>query len=133
MRAHGFRRSGRRSRLPHPAAVDIEDLHTNRHGCRQHELHLRSIEEWIRPGAAVGRTAGTDRSGPQREASKMKFALTGATGFIGSHILTELVSHGHDVTALVRDEKQTATVADRGAKAAVVDLYDRPAVIKAFK
>jgi nucleoside-diphosphate-sugar epimerase len=61
---------------------------------------------------------------------KMKIALTGATGFIGSHILTELVSNGHDVTALVRDEKQAATVADRGANAAVVDLYDRPAVIK---
>jgi nucleoside-diphosphate-sugar epimerase len=62
----------------------------------------------------------------------MKVALTGATGFIGSHILTELVSHGHNVTALVRDEKQAATVADRGAKAAVVDLYDRPAVVKVF-
>jgi len=62
----------------------------------------------------------------------MNVALTGATGFIGSHILTELVSHGHDVTALVRDEKQVATVADRGAKAAVVDLYDKPAVIKVF-
>ena len=60
----------------------------------------------------------------------MKVALTGATGFVGSHILTELASHGHNVTALVRDEKQAATVADRGAKAAVVDLYDRPAVIK---
>ena len=62
----------------------------------------------------------------------MKIALTGATGFIGSHIVTELVSHGHDVTALVRDEKQAAIVADRGAKAAVVDLYDRPAVAKVF-
>jgi nucleoside-diphosphate-sugar epimerase len=62
----------------------------------------------------------------------MKIALTGATGFIGSHILSELVSHGHDVTALVRDEKQAAIVADRGSNAAVVDLYDRPAVAKAF-
>ena len=60
----------------------------------------------------------------------MRFALTGATGFIGSHILTELVSNGHAVTALVRDEKQASTVAKRGAKAAVVDPYDRPAVIK---
>ena len=32
----------------------------------------------------------------------MKVALTGATGFIGSHILTELREHGHEVTALVR-------------------------------
>src|SRR3954447_19404782 len=41
----------------------------------------------------------------------MKVALTGATGFIGSHILSELEAHGHEVTALGRD----------------VDLYDRPA------
>ena len=33
----------------------------------------------------------------------MKVALTGATGFIGSHVLTELRDHGHEVTALVRD------------------------------
>ena len=31
----------------------------------------------------------------------MKVALTGATGFIGSHVLTELRDHGHEVTALV--------------------------------
>jgi nucleoside-diphosphate-sugar epimerase len=58
----------------------------------------------------------------------MKVVLTGATGFIGSHILTELDKHGHEVTALVRDEAQAATVAARGATPAVVDLYDRPAV-----
>jgi nucleoside-diphosphate-sugar epimerase len=62
----------------------------------------------------------------------MKIALTGATGFIGSHILTELVTHGHDVTALVRDDKQAAIVADRGANARVVDLYDEPALAEAL-
>jgi nucleoside-diphosphate-sugar epimerase len=58
----------------------------------------------------------------------MKVALTGATGFIGSHILTELHKHGHEVTALVRNDAQAAVVAARGATPAVVDLYDRPAV-----
>jgi nucleoside-diphosphate-sugar epimerase len=58
----------------------------------------------------------------------MNVALTGATGFIGSHVLTELIEHGHEVTALVRDEDQVEIVATRGAKPAVVDLYDRPAV-----
>ena len=60
----------------------------------------------------------------------MKVALTGATGFIGSHVLTELLKHGHEVTALVRDETQADTVAVRGATPAVVDLYDRPAVAR---
>jgi nucleoside-diphosphate-sugar epimerase len=55
-------------------------------------------------------------------------ALTGATGFIGSHVLTELHKHGHEVTALVRDDAHADTVAACGATAAVVDLYDRPAV-----
>jgi nucleoside-diphosphate-sugar epimerase len=59
----------------------------------------------------------------------MKVALTGATGYIGSHVLTELSEHGHEVTALVRDETRADTVAARGAKAAVVDLYDRPAMV----
>ena len=58
----------------------------------------------------------------------MNVALTGATGFIGSHILTELREHGHEVTALVRDDAQADVIAARGAKPQVVDLYDRPAV-----
>lgn len=60
----------------------------------------------------------------------MKVALTGANGFIGSHILTELRQHGHQVTALVRDDAQAGAVAAGGATPVVVDLYDRPAVTK---
>jgi NAD dependent epimerase/dehydratase family enzyme len=59
----------------------------------------------------------------------MKVALTGSTGFVGSHILTELQEHGHEVTALVRDDAQAKTVAARGATAAVTDLRDRQAVV----
>ena len=58
----------------------------------------------------------------------MKVALTGATGFIGSHVLMDLYKHGHEVTALVRDDDQADRVASRGATPTVVDLYDRPAV-----
>jgi nucleoside-diphosphate-sugar epimerase len=60
----------------------------------------------------------------------MDVALTGATGFIGSHILSEMAAHGHDVTALVRNEAQAETVAAQGASPVVVDLFDRPAVVK---
>src|ERR1700755_1088059 len=56
----------------------------------------------------------------------MKVALTGGTGYVGSHVLTELREHGHEVTALVQDGARADIVAAHGAKAAVVDLYDRP-------
>ena len=58
----------------------------------------------------------------------MKVVLTGATGFVGSHVLAELQEHGHDVLALVRDEQHAGVVTARGAEATVVDLYDSPAV-----
>ena len=63
----------------------------------------------------------------------MKVALTGATGFIGSHILAELLDKGHEVTALVRGYDQADAVASRGAKPAVVDLHDRGAVVSLMK
>jgi nucleoside-diphosphate-sugar epimerase len=62
----------------------------------------------------------------------MKVTLTGATGFIGSHVLTELQDHGHEVTAFVRDDAQADIVAARGAIPAVVDLYDRATVTSVF-
>ncbi len=62
----------------------------------------------------------------------MKIALTGATGFIGSHVLTELQDNGHEVTALVRDDAQAGVIADRGATPIVIDLYDRAGVVGAL-
>ena len=59
----------------------------------------------------------------------MRVALTGATGFIGSHVLTELHEHGHEVVALVRDDAAAERVAGHGATPARVDLTDRPAVV----
>jgi nucleoside-diphosphate-sugar epimerase len=63
------------------------------------------------------------------EVPAMKVAVTGATGFIGSHVLTDLYKNGHEVTALVRNDDQADIVATRGATPVVVDLYDRPAVV----
>ena len=63
----------------------------------------------------------------------MKVAVTGATGFIGSHVLTELQEHGHEVTAFVRDASKAEILADRGATPTVVDLYDRAAVVRVVR
>jgi nucleoside-diphosphate-sugar epimerase len=62
----------------------------------------------------------------------MNVTLTGATGFIGSHILTDLIQNGHEVTALVRDDAQADRAAAAGATPMVIDLYDRPAVESVF-
>jgi len=63
----------------------------------------------------------------------MKVALTGATGFVGSHVLTELRDNGHEVTALVRDAAGADTVQARGAVPAVVDLFDGPSVARLLR
>ena len=63
----------------------------------------------------------------------MNVALTGATGFIGSHILSALQEHGHQVTALVRDEARAEIVEARGAVPAVVDLHDVPVVARLLR
>lgn len=60
----------------------------------------------------------------------MRIALTGATGFVGSHILMELREHGDEVVALVRDDDQADRAVASGATAAVVDLYDRATVAR---
>ena len=57
----------------------------------------------------------------------MKVGLTGATGFVGSHVLAELHEQGHEVTAFVR-ESGAARAAERGATPVVVDLEDRAAM-----
>jgi nucleoside-diphosphate-sugar epimerase len=59
----------------------------------------------------------------------MNVTLTGATGFIGSHVLSELLDHGHSVTALIRDHADADALTARGATPVVVDLHDRPAVV----
>jgi len=43
-----------------------------------------------------------------------------------------LFKHGHEVMALVRNDDQADIVAARGATPIVVDLYDRPAVVRIF-
>lgn len=47
--------------------------------------------------------------------------------FVGSHIVTELEAHGHEVIGVVRDDPETLTA--RGATPDLVDLYDRAALV----
>lgn len=56
----------------------------------------------------------------------MKIALIGATGYIGSALLDEAVSRGHDVTALV--SRPANVQARAGVRAVRVDVQEREAL-----
>ncbi|WP_303311625.1 NAD(P)-dependent oxidoreductase [Hymenobacter sp. BT730] len=51
----------------------------------------------------------------------MKIALIGATGFVGSHLLTEALSRGHEVTAIVRNPSKLS-VQHENLRVAVGDV-----------
>ncbi|HYP31756.1 MAG TPA: NAD(P)H-binding protein [Burkholderiaceae bacterium] len=61
----------------------------------------------------------------------MKIALIGATGFVGSALVTELLRRGHQVTALVRNPTRLEARPNLVAKA--LDAYDADAVAAAVK
>jgi nucleoside-diphosphate-sugar epimerase len=50
--------------------------------------------------------------------------VTGATGFVGSHILGALLDRGEKVRALVRDSKKAQVLRDRGVEVVEGDLLD---------
>lgn len=46
----------------------------------------------------------------------MKYFITGATGFIGSHLAAQLIESGHQVVALVRNRERARNLAALGAR-----------------
>lgn len=62
----------------------------------------------------------------------MKVALIGATGFVGSHLLQELVNRGFEVTAVARSVDKIP-VKDGKPKAVAADVTDVKALASALK
>nr|WP_295738863.1 SDR family oxidoreductase [uncultured Acidocella sp.] len=61
----------------------------------------------------------------------MRIFVTGATGFIGSALVKELILAGHEVTGLYRDEAKRAALEATGARALHGDMKDYPLLTKA--
>lgn len=58
----------------------------------------------------------------------MRVFVTGASGWIGSHTVDELLTHGHQVVGLARSEGSAATIEAKGAEALRGDLDDLEAI-----
>jgi nucleoside-diphosphate-sugar epimerase len=61
----------------------------------------------------------------------MKALVTGATGFVGSHLAEALRRHGVELTALARAPAKAAALAPLGVRVVAGDLHDRPALERA--
>lgn len=61
----------------------------------------------------------------------MRALVTGATGFVGSHLVDRLLASGSSVSALVRDPAKAGSLARQGVRLIVGDLSDRAALVKA--
>lgn len=58
----------------------------------------------------------------------MRYALTGATGFVGGELVRQLISDGHEVVALVRAPTRAPDLADLGVGLIEGDLDDDAAL-----
>jgi nucleoside-diphosphate-sugar epimerase len=54
----------------------------------------------------------------------MKIFVTGASGFVGSAVVQELLAHGHQAVGLARSEKSAAAIIAAGAQVLRGDLTD---------
>jgi nucleoside-diphosphate-sugar epimerase len=58
----------------------------------------------------------------------MHVFLTGASGYIGSAVLSALIAHGHTVTAVVRSAEKADRAEQAGARAVLGDVTDQDLV-----
>jgi dihydroflavonol-4-reductase len=67
-----------------------------------------------------------------RDEKTMKAFITGATGFVGSHVARALAARGAELRLLVRSSSRTDNIADLRAEVAAGDLREPESLKKAM-
>jgi nucleoside-diphosphate-sugar epimerase len=78
----------------------------------------------------IDATGSHRRSGGTTKETSMRIFVTGASGWIGSALVPELIGAGHQVLGLARSDASAKAVADLGAEVLRGDMND-PAVLRA--
>ena len=64
----------------------------------------------------------------RRAETTMRVFVAGASGAIGRPLVPRLLAAGHEVTGMTRSEERAELIRAAGARAAVVDVFDREAL-----
>jgi dihydroflavonol-4-reductase len=63
----------------------------------------------------------------------MKVCVTGATGFVGAHVVSKLVQAGHDVRVTVRDKQRLRALEGLEVEPVQANVLDRRSLRRAFE
>ncbi|RLG46657.1 MAG: hypothetical protein DRO06_04075 [Thermoproteota archaeon] len=63
----------------------------------------------------------------------MRVLVTGASGFVGGHLVEELLSRGYDVVGMVRPTSDVGLLRELGVELRVADLTDPPSLARAVE
>lgn len=74
---------------------------------------------------------GGARTGRERDWKLMKVLVTGATGFLGSHLCRRIARDGHELTVFRRSSSSTAELAGLELRHEIGDITDAEAVARA--
>lgn len=84
----------------------------------------------IHPSPQLNRVPARQRSG---QGLSTRVLVTGATGFVGSHVAQLLAEQGADLRLLVRASSNTANIAGLNAETVIGDLQDEASLKKAMQ